>query len=160
MKRLLTAALLVFSLTTVTHGDDTSLEKAKDLFTKYVQYEHDYDAALTNLYSDTAVIQNTRHYATGGQRVLIIPVKDYKQIIQKVMPLAKEQGDRSTYSGATYVVEGKNVRITAACYSELKKYSTPISILVGLDSTGKWMILEELSDSLSQSAPSSNDAAR
>jgi hypothetical protein len=153
MKRLLTAGLMVLSLMTITRGDDASLEKAKDLFAKYVQYEHDYDAAVTNLYSDAAIIQNTRHYASGEQRVLKIPAKDYMQIIQKVMPLAKEQGDRSTYSGATYVAEGKGVRITATCYSELKKYSTPISMLVGPDSTGKWLILEELTESRSQSAP-------
>jgi len=160
MKRLLAAGLLVLSLTTITRGDDAPLQKAKELFAKYVQYQHDYDAAVTNLYSATAVIQNTRHYPTGRQRVLKIPAKDYMQMIQRVMPLAKEQGDRSTYSGATYAMEGNNVRIKAMCYSELRRYSTPISILVGPDATGKWLILEELTESLTQSAPTTNDAAR
>ena len=70
-------------------------------------------------------------------------------MIRNVMPLAKEHGDRSTYSDAAYTVEGKNVRITAKCYSELRKYSTPLSLLVGPDATGKWLILEELTESQS-----------
>jgi hypothetical protein len=63
------------------------------------------------------------------------------------MPLAKEKGDRSTYSDVAYTQDRERVRITATRYSELKKYSSPISLLVGPSDDGKWLIFKELSES-------------
>jgi hypothetical protein len=63
------------------------------------------------------------------------------------MPIAKQRGDRSSYSDVTYALEGPNVRITATRFSELKRYSSPLSLLVGRRPDGRWMIYEELSES-------------
>ena len=43
--------------------------------------------------------------------------------------------------------EGERVRITCTRFSELKKYSSPLSLLVGPDKDGKWLIFEEISKS-------------
>jgi hypothetical protein len=45
------------------------------------------------------------------------------------------------------VVEGDGVRIKADRFSELKKYHSPISILVKPTPDGVWLIYEELSES-------------
>ena len=43
--------------------------------------------------------------------------------------------------------QGGNVRISCSRYSELKKYTSPYTLLVGPGRTGQWQILEELSES-------------
>jgi hypothetical protein len=63
------------------------------------------------------------------------------------MPLAKLRGDTNTYSEVSYSEEGSKVRIRATRYSNLKKYSSPISLLVAHDDTGRLLIYEEISES-------------
>ena len=63
------------------------------------------------------------------------------------MPLAKAKGDYSIYSNVTFSEEGQNVRVKATRYSVLKKYSSPLSILIGPNEQGQWLILEELGES-------------
>lgn len=122
-------------------------DRAKAIFREYVALEHAFDPRVADLYSDAALIENKRTYPNGEVKVLRIPPEKYKALIRGSMTLAKEKGDRSTYSDVKYAKEGDRVRITAVRYSELKKYSSPISLLVGPDADGKWLIFEELSES-------------
>ena len=124
-----------------------STAKAKELFERYVALAHAFDTAAADLYSDDAKIQNTRTYPTGEKRTLTVPAPDYKKLIRGAMPLAKARGDTSTYSDIQYAPEGERVRITCTRFSELKKYSSPLSLLVGADKEGKWLIFEEISES-------------
>lgn len=124
-----------------------STAKAKELFERYVALEHAFDPATADLYSDDAKIQNTRSYPTGEKRTLTMPAPAYKKLIRGAMPLAKVRGDTSTYSDIKYAPEGDRVRITCTRFSELKKYSSPLSLLVGADKDGKWLIFEEVSES-------------
>ena len=64
-----------------------------------------------------------------------------------MMPLAKARGDLNTYSEVRVAAEGANVRITAARYSVLKGYTSPISFLVGECEGLGLAILEEVSES-------------
>ena len=127
--------------------EDEQLAQAKKLFEKYVALEHSFDPKAADLYDDKAVIQNKRTYPSGEVKVMTIPAPKYKQIIRDVMPLAKARGDISTYSNLKYSVEGTKVRITSTRYSELKKYSSPLSLLAGPNAQGEWVIYEELSES-------------
>ena len=63
------------------------------------------------------------------------------------MPLAKARGDRNTYSNVSYTREGQRFRIRASRFSELKNYTSPLSLLVGPSANGTWLIYEELSES-------------
>jgi hypothetical protein len=76
-----------------------------------------------------------------------MPAPAYKLLIRQAMPLAKQRGDTSTYSDVKFTQEGDMVRVTASRYSNLKKYSSPLSLLVGLNKEGVWLIYEELSES-------------
>lgn len=120
--------------------------EAEALFAKYKAMERAFDPELVNLYCDTALIRNVRSYPDGQQRTLELPAPRYKELIRNVMPLAKARGDVNTYSEVAFSPEGGNTRITATRHSEMKKYSSPISLLVGNcgNSVG---ILEELSQS-------------
>ena len=123
------------------------VDQAKALFSRFVEMEQAYDIAIADLYADDAVIKNKRTYPTGEVRELTIPPAQYKQLIRQAMPLAKSRGDRSTYSKCGYTADGAHVRITCSRYSELKKYTSPYTLLVGPNRAGQWRILEELSES-------------
>ncbi len=146
-----TRIILITVVTMLTYSASTRaadpVAKAKELFDRYIALEHAFDAAAADLYSDEAKIQNTRTYPTGDKRTLTMPASDYKKLIRGALPLAKARGDTSTYSDIKYTPEGDRVRITCTRFSELKKYSSPLSLLVGPDKDGKWLIFEEISES-------------
>jgi hypothetical protein len=120
---------------------------ARQLFERYVALGHAYDPSLADLYADDALIRNKRTYPTGEIRELTMPAAKYKALIRSAMPLAKARGDRNTFSDVSYAAEGDRVRIRASRFSELKKYTSPISLLVGPSANGTWLIYEEVSES-------------
>jgi hypothetical protein len=126
---------------------DARLAKAKQLFNRYVLLEHAFDPAIADLYSDDAVIRNRRTYPTGQVRELTIPAPKYKELLRAAMPVAKQRGDTSTYSNVSYATEGDGVRVKADRFSELKKYHSPVSLLVKSATAGEWQIYEEISAS-------------
>ena len=120
---------------------------AKALFEKYVALERQFDPSVADLYSDDAIIKNRRTYPDGRVRELTIPAPQYKELVRTAMPLAKQRGDTSRYSDCVYAAEGARTRINCQRFSELKKYASPVSLLVGPGPTGPWLIFEELSES-------------
>ena len=125
----------------------TSIDDAKVFFDRYVRLEQSFDPAVADMYAEGAFIKNTRIYPTGQVRELTMPANKYKALIRQAMPLAKLRGDTNIYSDITFSKEGSLVRIRAMRFSTLKKYSSPISLLVGPDNTGRWLIHEEISES-------------
>lgn len=136
---------VIFSALVFAQGLTT--EAAKTLFAQYVALEYAYDANIAELYADDALIKNKRIYPAGDVREITMPAVNYKTLLRQAMPIAKVRGDRSTYSQVTYTLEGERVRIQASRFSELKSYTSPISLLVGPSKSGKWLIYEELSES-------------
>ena len=124
-----------------------SEDAARRLFEQYVALGHAYDPGIAELYADDAFIKNTRTYPTGEVRELTIPAPKYKALIRQALPVARARGDRSTFFDVSYAAEGSRVRIRASRFSELKKYRSPITLLVGPSPTGKWLIYEEVSKS-------------
>lgn len=122
-------------------------KSATQLFQRYVALSRAYDAGLIELFDDNAVITNKRIYPNGEVREVTLPAAQYKRMLRKALPLARERGDRSTYSGVRYTREGERVRISALRYSELKKYSSPLVLVVGPAPGGGWLIYEEHSES-------------
>ncbi|MRR58044.1 MAG: hypothetical protein EG824_07525 [Deltaproteobacteria bacterium] len=146
MKRLVIAffsALLLFAGS----SSATSIGDAKAFFDRYVQLENSFDPDVADLYAEDALIKNKRTYPTGQVRELTMPAHKYKTLIRQAMPPAKLRGDTNSYSEITFSKEGSMVRIHATRFSNLKKYSSPISLLVAPDNTGRWLIREEVSES-------------
>lgn len=119
---------------------------AEAVFAKYKSMERAFDPDVADLYCDSALIRNVRTYPDGQVRTLELPAPKYKQLIRSVMPVAQARGDANTYSNVTFSSEGAHTRINASRYSELKKYTSPISLLVGQCGDG-FGILEEISQS-------------
>jgi hypothetical protein len=137
----LIAGILVFNIA------DAQTPEAARLFERYVALGRAYDAALAELYDDNALIRNKRTYPGGEVREMTMPAGQYKSLLRKALPLAQARGDRSTYSDVRYTREGERVRISAARYSELKKYTSPLVLVVGPAAGGRWLIYEEHSES-------------
>ena len=151
MKALLLSMIMVCLATaevTAKAEEDDPIESARAFFETYVELEHAFDPALAGLYSDDAVIKNTRRYPTGQVRVLELPGARYKTLIREAMPLAKERGDKSTFSEVTIDLnESGSVTIRASRYSQLKDYTSPIEITVLPNGDGDWLIVKEESES-------------
>jgi hypothetical protein len=146
MIRSLVAAMSLAALAIGAVPEESQTRAAK-LFESYVALEAAFDPSVADLYSDAAKIQNTRHYPNGRSRTNIFPTLAYKELIRKGMPLAKAVGDSNVYSDVSYTPEGEMFRIRATRYSNRKKYSSPISLLVGPVADGRWLIHEEISES-------------
>jgi hypothetical protein len=123
------------------------VDDARILFERYVKLERAFDPAAADLYADDAVIRNRRTYLNDRVRELTMPAPQYKALVRQAMPLAKARGDTNSYSKITFSEEGAGVRVRAMRYSNLKKYSSPVSLLVAPDRAGRWLIREELSES-------------
>jgi hypothetical protein len=133
--------------TTTALSKSEAIAKARAFFARYVQLEHSFDPAMADLYADKAVLMNKRIYPDGKVSALQIPALRYKHVLRTTMADAKRKGDISTYSNESYTPEGDKVRIKVTRYSVLKKYSSPMSQLVGPDAQGNWVIYEETSES-------------
>jgi hypothetical protein len=124
------------------------IAKAKAFFQHYVELEHGFDPAIADLYSNDATIKNTQYMKDGKIFPRTVEVAKYKQTLRDYMKTkARQVGDVSNYSNDTYTPEGSRVRIKVTRYSSIEKLSSPVSLLVGPDATGKWLIYEELSES-------------
>lgn len=143
MRTLLAFAVLIPAVVAAQPLD----REAANLFQRYVALGRAFDASLADLYDENALIRNKRTYPDGEVREITMPAAQYKSLLRKALPLAEKRGDRSTYSDVRYAVEGERVRITAARYSELRKYTSPLVLVVGPAAGGRWLIYEEHSES-------------
>ena len=135
-------------LAAATAQANEAVQQAQAFLTKYVETYHSFDPGVADLYSDDAVIQNTRTYPTGEVRRLTIPALQYKALLRQTMSLAKQRGDRSQYTEPKFSQEGAAVRIQLTRYSEMKKHTSPLALLVAPDKGGRWVVLEEYSESI------------
>jgi hypothetical protein len=143
----LLATILLVSAAFVSAAFAAPIDEARALFDQYVQLEQAFDPSVSELYAEDALIRNKRTYPTGQVRELSIPAPQYKALIRQAMPLAKARSDANSYSKVTFALEGAGVRIHAMRFSHLKKYTSPLSMLVAPNEAGQWLIREELSES-------------
>lgn len=136
---------LLLSAAMPAHAGDA--EGAQALFERYQHLAAAYDPALADLYCDAALVRNTRRFPDGTERAMELPAPQYRDLLRAAMPTARQRGDRSTFSSVSFTGEGDAVRITAARYSVLKDYTSPLSLKVGACDGRAWGILEEISES-------------
>jgi hypothetical protein len=123
------------------------MAEAKHLFSTYVGRLNAFDPAVADLYADDAKIENTRKYPDGTKRTGTVPAPKYKAMLRDAMPGAKQRHDTSEFFKVDYAQAGEKVRIETTRFSSAKKEATPLTLVVGAGTGGKWMILEEYSES-------------
>ena len=139
--------VLLLNVCVVSADNENTISNAKELFEKYVALEKAFDPALADLYADDARIENTFVKQDGTTRLVKIPAADYKKLIRTKMATVKARGATDTYYDVKYTIEGKLVRLNCLRLSQPNVSSTPFSMLFGPGKDGKWLILEEISQS-------------
>ena len=122
-------------------------EEAKQLFSTYVARVNAFDPAVADLYADDAKIENTRKYPDGTTKTAVVPAPKYKAILRDAMPAAKQNNDKSQFFTVDYKPVGEKVRIETTRLTTVKVEATPLTLIVGPGAGGKWMILEEHTES-------------
>jgi hypothetical protein len=130
-----------------------SLEQdAKDFLARFGELGDAYDPAIADLYTDDAVVKAFRRYPHGLERAVEMPGVAWKEMIQRFMPLAKAQNDRSEFREPEFEVDGDRVRIKADRYSFRKCYlDTGYYMIVQKQPDGSLRIVEEYSETQPQS---------
>ena len=126
--------------------DSLASQSAEQFFDRFVTLGRAYDPAVADLYADDATIQTVQRNADNTFRTVRFIGEPYKRLIRRAMPLAKQRGDRDSYSDVSVSVEGRRARIRCTRYNELKRYATPFELV--LERSGdSWQIIEEYSES-------------
>lgn len=143
------APLQIFLLLLLMMGGAVAapVDDVRLLWDTYVKLERAFDPAVADLYSDRAVCTNTRRYPDGTSKLMTMSGSDIKKLIVQVAPISKQKGDANTYSNVDITpMAGGRYKISATRFSLMKKYSSPMTWIVGQE-FGKWVILEEHSES-------------
>jgi len=118
---------------------------ATQCFQQYVKLGNEFNADLADLYSPKAMIKNTRIYPDGTEKISRLPAEEYKTLIRNSVMLAKERKDLNEFTGTQYSLEKNRVSIKTKRYSVLKKYTSPLILLIGIEANERCIIFEELS---------------
>jgi len=126
--------------------------KPEAFFNRYIELGESFDPSVASLYSDSAKIRAYRVYPHGLERSMELTGVQWKQLATKLMPMAKAQNDKSTYSKAVITKQGDGYKIKADRYSVRKCYTdTGYYMIVEPESNGKLLIVEEYIETQAQS---------
>ncbi|MBH5318725.1 hypothetical protein I6N90_13040 [Paenibacillus sp. GSMTC-2017] len=139
---LLTAMFVSACSKSNSESNEQLIEKAESLFNEERSLSDKFDEDVVKLYSDEAEIKFVI-IQSGKKQEMKYGGKEFKEMVARSMSLAKERNDKDVYSDVKYeVLEDKRVKITANRYSNLYKYDSPFSCIVGPDTNGEWKFLK------------------
>jgi hypothetical protein len=139
----LALAIAVLACPVVSAAQEQAVDPAKAIFESMAALERAFDPKVADLYCDSGMIFLIQVSPGGGRHSIDIPARAFKDVIRSNIRMGKASGDYSTYSNASYVKEGRNVRVTATRYSVKDKVSNAHTMLIGPCDGGGWKILEE-----------------
>lgn len=127
--------------------------EVRAFFARFVALGDAHDVAVADLYADRASIRTVRRYAHGLERSIRMTGAQWKALLIQSMPLARAQGDRSTYDNIEVSVAGSLARIKADRYSVRKCYTDRgWYLIVERQEDGRYLIIEEFSETQPQSS--------
>jgi len=145
-KSRLSVVLLATAVSVVSPaGAGDAITDALALFRDYEARSAGFDLALSDLYSDDALIK-TKRVDSRGVRELSFSGAKWKLMIRAAMPVARMRGDTNRFSDISARTAADAVVITVKRHSELKGYTSPLTLVVRRDGTGAWKIVEEESE--------------
>jgi hypothetical protein len=114
-------------------------------FAKYQKLGTTFDMKLADLYSDQAAIYPASLSKDGlTVKSMRLTGVQWKALLARALPLAKQVNDRDTYSNVRVSTEGAKAKIEADRYSNLKCYTDKhYSMRVERQSDGSYLIIEE-----------------
>ena len=137
---------LLAAVAPVAKGAPIDPNGPQSLFWKYSTLSDAFDPSVADLYADSAEIHTLRIEHDGSQRALSLTGIQWKQLIPKIMPTAREADDRNEFSDVDIRPDGDGFKITATRYSVLKCYADDQFYLVlAPNASGELKIVEEYS---------------
>jgi hypothetical protein len=134
--------LFVISLHNPAFANDK--KEARNFFDQYITLSDTFDVAVASMYSDDAKIHAYRQSSQGTELILKMTGTQWKELVEKIMPQAKEEGDISKYSNITLSVKGDTIQIKADRYSVLKCFTdNGYYMIIERDKNKKFKIIEE-----------------
>lgn len=141
MKLILKVTLITFAVCLLPAQAN---DQVKAFFQEYVALNEGFDPAVADLYDDNARILAYRVYPHGLERALEMSGVDWKQLLVKLMPLAKAQNDKSTFSNLSISPVSEGFKIKADRYSVRKCYTdTGYFMVVRPAQDGRFLIIKE-----------------
>ncbi len=127
-------------------------EAARGFFDRYLRLGEAYDPAVAEMYSEAATIRVLRRYPQLPDRTMEMTGRQWKSLVSSAMPLAKAQGDRSTFTDVTISLQGTRARIDAERYSVLKCYvDSGYYMVIERQPDGTYLIVKEYLETQPQS---------
>lgn len=124
-------------------------ETPRDLFNEYIRLGDAFDPAFVDLYDDSAQILAYRVYPHGLERNMELTGAQWKELLRKVMPMAKAKNDRSTFSNIAITETEGGFKIKADRYSVRKCYTdTGYYMVVKPTKNGKLAIFKEYMETM------------
>jgi hypothetical protein len=147
---ILTLLGIAFGVIGTSHALD--VQEGQRFFARYVALGNSYNPSIGTLYADSAAIKTTRRYPTGQIRSLELTGAQWKTLLQRVLPLAKAQGDRSEFKNVRFEAVGDDIRVKAHRYSVRKCYWDRGYYMVIQRTAAGLQIVEEYSETQPESA--------
>lgn len=131
---------LIFGFSAILHASD----KPRIFFNNYIQLGEAFDPTVADLYFDQALIHAYRVYPHGLERNMELSGLQWKQLLIKIMPLAKAQNDKSTFSNIEITDINGGYKIKADRYSVRKCYTDMgYYMIIKPSESGNLKIIEE-----------------
>lgn len=152
MFRIATIILIACGVAAGSSAAPSLEQEAREFFARYVALGEAYDSTIADIYSNDAVIKAYRRYPHGLERAMEMNGVQWKELIRKVMPVAKAQNERSEYKEPKFELRDGKVKITAKRYSVRKCYwDTGYYLVLEKQPDGSFKIIEEYSETQPQS---------
>lgn len=90
---------------------------------RFQQLQENFDPRVVELFADDAVIRTRRAGSDGKTKEIKFTGSQYKNLMKKVLPLAKQRNDRHSFSNLAIKEENGLFRVTAYRRSHLKCYT-------------------------------------
>ena len=152
LKRPFVLAALGTALSLIGTSHALDLQEGRRFFDRYISLGNSYNPSLATLYADSAAIKTIRRYPTGQIRSLELTGTQWKTLLQKAMPLAKAQGDRSEFKNVRLEAVGDDIRVKADRYSVRKCYWDRGYYMLVRRTAAGLRIVEEYSETQPESA--------
>lgn len=148
-----TSSSLPYSAKSSSNKTATSnINNPKEFFNRYVSLSDNFDPAVGDLYSETAMIHSYRVYPHGLERGMELSGTQWKQLLIKAMPLAKAKNDKSSFTNIAISKQDKNYKIKADRYSLTKCYKdNKYYMIISPRSRGGFHVVEEYMETQPQS---------
>lgn len=121
------------------------IKDARSIWQLFLKYEGKNDPKLMDLYSDEALITQTKYVSHEGTPIVMkMKGSNFKPFFRKIMEKRPLRNQECNYRGVEPEVAGDKVRFRATMYCEKPlRYSAPFELIVGIERGPKWVIFEE-----------------